>query len=122
MTASPGKSLTARPVACGHLLRGAECMAAAPVAGRSAVIAIAGYRFSDAERERLPASGILPAAIPPGMGGHCGTVPDRGNRGSILFQSQPVPALPAGWGEYNQITGMRGNAPAVRGLSGMVCW
>jgi hypothetical protein len=50
------KSLTMRFMALGHSLREAECIAAAIVFNCLVISAIMGYRFSDAERERSPAT------------------------------------------------------------------
>jgi len=122
MTASLWKSLTARFMACGHPLREAECMAAVFVAGRLAVLAAAGYRLHDAERELLPAPCSMPADCPTGESGHCGTGPGCGDRDGNLFQVQPGPALPAGCGEYEGVPGRRRRSSAATGPAAMMRW
>jgi hypothetical protein len=120
MPASVRKSLTVRFMSAGHPLREAECRAAAIVTGCPGIAMIAGYRFSDAEREWSAA--YEPGTRPTIMAGSCGTVPERVDREGILLHCQLKPALPASCGEYDGIPGGRRISSAVPGTAAMVCW
>ncbi len=122
MPANLWKSLTVRFMALGHSLHEAECIAAVIVTGCLAISTIMGYRFSDAERERLPAFSSGPKTRPMIGEGHCGTVPECVDRDGILLHCQPDPAGPGGCGEYDGIPGGRRTSSAVTGPAVTVCW
>ena len=108
MIADMWGSLTARFMALGHPLREAECMAAGTLAGCLVILMIMGYRFSNAERERLPVIDTNGPANPaPGTCSRCGTVPGNVHWDGILVHCQPGPALPAGCGDRNGYPGGR---------------
>jgi hypothetical protein len=109
MPAELWKSLTVRFMALGHSFRDAECLAVTIVIDCLAIYTIMGYRFSDAERERSPASWYGPEIRSMTVAGHCGTVPECVDRDGILLHCQLNPARPDGCGEYC-------------GPAGMACW
>jgi hypothetical protein len=111
-----------RFMALGHSLREAECLAAAIVIDCLMISTIMGYRFSDAERERLPASGFAPEIRSMTAAGHCGTVPACVGRDGILLHCQLNPARPSSCGEYGGPAGQRGTFSAACGAAGTVCW
>lgn len=124
MPASVWKSLTMRFMAPGHSLHEAECRAAAIVFNCLVISAIMGYRFSDAERERSPATGSSrPEIRPMTAAGHCGTVPKRVDRDGILLHCQRRgPAGPGRRKERSGIADLRGICSAVMRYAAMVCW
>ncbi|OPY32820.1 MAG: hypothetical protein A4E34_02197 [Methanoregula sp. PtaU1.Bin006] len=123
MTASLWRSLTARFMVLGHPLREAECMAAAVVIDCLAILTIMGYRSGDAERERLPVIDTMGPETPDTIAcGHCGTAPGSVDRDGMLLHCRPEPALPAGCGEYDGISGGRRISSAAAGTAAMVCW
>jgi hypothetical protein len=92
MPANLWKSLTLRFMALGHSLHEAECIAAVIVIDCLLMYTIMGYRFSDAERERLPVFWYGPktrSLIPPC---HWGTVMDGVDRAGILLRYQRLSA------------------------------
>jgi hypothetical protein len=120
MPANGKRSLTARFMAAGRSLRDAECRAAAIVTGCPGIAMIAGYCFSDAERERYAACG--PETRPAIMAGHCGTVPGCVDRAVLFLQCQLNPARPDSCGKPDGIPGERRISSAVTGPAATVCW
>jgi hypothetical protein len=120
MPANEKRSLTARFMAAGHSLREAECRAAAIMTGCPGIAMIAGYRFSDAERERFAAFG--PETRPGIVAGHCGTVPESVDRAGLFLQCQLNPARPDSCGKPDGIPGERRISSAVPGPAATVCW
>jgi len=120
MPAYGKRSLTVRFMAAGRSLRNAECRAAAIVTGCPGIAMIAGFRFSDAERERYAACG--PETRPAIMAGHCGTVPGSVDRAGLLLHCQLNPVHPGSRGEYDGSPGGRWISSTVPGPAAMVCW
>jgi hypothetical protein len=83
---------------------------------------IMGYRFSDAERERLPAEYSRPATRRMTLTGHCRTFPESVDRDGSLLPCQAGPAKPAGRGEWNGVADQRGISPAAMQDAAMMCW
>jgi hypothetical protein len=109
MPANLWKSLKMRFMALGHSLHEAKCIAAVIVIDCLAIYTIMGYRFSDSERERSPATGYGPEIRSMTRPGYCGTAPECVDRDGILLPCQLNPARPGGCGEYC-------------GPPDMVCW
>ena len=123
MPANLWKSLTMRFMAPGRSLRGAECRAAVIVIDFLWVSPIRGYRFSDAERERSPATGYSrPETGAMTAAGHCGTVPERVDRDGDLLHCQLNPAQPGGQEERSAIADLRKISSAARQDTAMVRW
>lgn len=122
MIADLRRSLTARFMALGHPLREAECMAAGILAGRLVILTIMEYRFSDAERERLPVVRFPPANRTTGTGRRCGTVPGSVDWDGIHLPCRPGPALPAVQEDRNGNPGGRRGPFAPADVPVPVCW
>jgi len=122
MIADLWRSLTARFMALGHPLREAECMAAGILAGCLVILMIMGYRFGDAERERLPVVRFPPANRTTGTSVHCGNVPGSVDWDGMLLPCRPRPVLPAGCRDRNGYPGGLRGPSAPAGSPAPVCW
>jgi len=123
MPANLWKSLTVRFMALGHSLREAECIAAVIVIDCLLMYTIMGYRFSDAERERSPATCYSrPETRPMTAAGHCGTVPESVDRDGDLLRCQPDPAGPGGRQDRSGTADLRRTSSAVMQDTAMVRW
>ena len=92
MPANLWKFLTIKIMALGHSLHEAQCIAAVIVIECLVLYTIMGYRFSDAEREWLPAFYRVPVdPVPLSMAGHCGIVPVVKNRDLSLLHRRLHP-------------------------------
>lgn len=120
MPADAVKCLTVRFMALGHSLHEAKCIAAALVIDCLVISTIMGYRFSDAERERLTAR--VPETRSAIMAGHCGTVPGSVDRDGILLQYRPDPAQPGSLEENYGIAELRRISSAAPGIAVRVPW
>jgi hypothetical protein len=121
MPANLWKSLTVRFMALGHSLRDAECIAAVILIDCLVMYTIMGYRFSDAERGRLPAHSSPEASSMIGAG-LCGSVPEGVDRDRILLQCQPNPVEPNSRKERSGVACTQGSSPVVMQDTAMMCW
>jgi hypothetical protein len=85
------KSLTVQIMALGHSLHEAQCIAAVIVMRFLVIYTILGYRFDDAERERLPVLCFPPETRSRTAAGCCGIVPVIMNRDLSLLQRRLHP-------------------------------
>jgi len=122
MPANLWKSLTVRFMAPGHTFQEVECIAAVIVTDCLVMYTIMGYRFSDAEREQLPAFFFRPETRFITLAGHCGTIPEGVDRDGIVLHGQLNPGGPGSRREWNGVADRRGISPAVMQDAPVVCW
>lgn len=115
------KSLTMRFMALGHSLRDAECIAAVIVIDCLVMYTIMGYRFSEAERGRLPGYSSLETSIISGSG-ICGSVPEGVDHDGIFLPCKLNPAESDSRKERSGVACTQGFSPAAMRNTAMMCW